>query len=296
MHDITIIGKTGQLGRALYREGSSMGLNINSLNRAACDLSLPATDIEAIIDNISRVDLIIIAAAFTAVDAAETDRELAVAINSVAPEAIGRAAAKRNIPVIHISTDYVFNGKSTIPYLSDDIIEPINFYGYSKFQGELRLRKVQPNSAVLRTSWVYDRLGKNFLTSMLRLAESCKTVNVVCDQIGRPTYSIDLARATLRAAMSLISKQSEANGIFHVSNSGSPISWAEFAVEIFETFQSKIDKTVTVKPIPASSYPTRAARPAWSVLDISNFENTFNHKLPHWKNGLSRAALERIWE
>lgn len=293
MSHITVIGKTGQLAKALIREGALSGVRLHSLDRTACDLSASVEQIEAVIDALPETDVIIIAAAYTAVDAAETDQETAMAVNALAPGAIGRAAKRRNIPVVHISTDYVFAGHADAPYKPNEPLGPINFYGLSKSKGEESLLESQPHSAILRTSWVYDADGKNFLTTMLRLAQTRTELSVVSDQVGRPTYAGDLAKASLKAAAALMENRKGARGTFHVSNTGRSISWADFATAIFEVFQSELDHKMTVTPISSAAYPTPARRPAWSVMDVSKFETVFDCNLPDWRDALNRAALER---
>ena len=292
MTHITIIGKTGQLARALIHEAELSGVKINSLDRTACDLSGSTPKIEAVIDSLPATDAIIIAAAYTAVDDAETERSTALAVNAHAPGTIGRAAKKRNIPVVHISTDYVFAGDSCAPYRPEEDLNPVNFYGLSKAKGENALMLAQPRSTILRTSWVYDTTGKNFLTTMLRLAQTRTELSVVYDQIGRPTFAGDLAKASLKAAKALIGNQEDAKGVFHVSNTGDPISWADFATEIFVISEGNIGHKVTISSIPSADYPTPAKRPAWSVLDVSKFEDVFDFQLPHWRDALKRAILE----
>jgi len=191
--------------------------------------------------------------------------------------------------LIHFSTDYVFNGKATTPYEITETPNPINFYGFSKREGELNIQASQCKYAILRTSWVFDGTGKNFLTTMLRLAETHTSLNIVSDQLGRPTYAGHLAQAGLSAARSLVTGNQESVGIFHVSNTGPIISWAEFAEAIFHNK----NLAVTVKPIPSSEYPTRATRPAFSALSTKKFETVFDYKLPSWQEGLKAALSER---
>jgi dTDP-4-dehydrorhamnose reductase len=223
------------------------------------------------------------------VDAAEADYDTALAVNGAAPGVIAAAAAKAGIPVIYISTDYVFQGDANTPYGPEHPVEPLNAYGRSKAKGEHAVLSAQPNAAILRTSWVYDGTGKNFLTTMLRLAETREVLSVVNDQTGRPTYVRDLARATLCAAHHLIDGQQTASGIFHVSNTGEPISWADFATAIFTAARL----TTTVASIPTSEYPTPAQRPTYSVMDTAKFETVFLMPLPHWRDGLARALKAR---
>lgn len=291
MH-LLVIGESGQLARAIAAEASEGGFTADFLNREACDLSGTETELRAALTApIAKADGIIIAAAYTAVDQAESDQKTAFKVNAQAPGLIGAVAAEADIPVVHVSTDYVFNGAAHTPYAPDAPRKPINIYGHSKANGELALQKSQPRSAILRTSWVYDATGQNFMTTMLRLAETHDTLSIVDDQIGRPTYAPDLARACIRAAEKLIAGNTKAAGIFHVSNSGDAISWADFAVAIFKAAKDITPPTVT--GIPTSDYPTPAERPLYSVMDIDPFEETFDFALPDWQDGLHRAMQAR---
>jgi len=283
-----VIGETGQLARALKIQMKHQGYQAVFFNRQALDLTASPQTIQTFINDIPSVDALIITAAYTAVDQAEDDHETAMAINGHAPGFIAKACHKRNIPVIHFSTDYVFNGKAKIPYKVIDKTDPINLYGYSKRIGELSLQASGCKHAILRTSWVFDGSGKNFLTAMLRLAETRTGLNIVGDQFGRPTYSGHLAEATLSTARGLISGIEGSSDIFHVSNTGSIISWAEFAKTIFKLK----DLAVTVNSIPSKDYPTRAKRPAFSALDTDKFETLFDYKLPSWQEGLKAALAE----
>ena len=285
---IAVIGKTGQLARALLREGEALGHEIIALNREALDLTTSASEIEAVISGLpSGIDALVIAAAFTNVDGAETESDTAYAVNATAPAIIARACATHDIPLIHVSTDYVFDGDADMPYLPDDDTDPLGVYGSSKLDGELAVLESGARALILRTSWVYDADGKNFLTTMLRLAESQHTISVVDDQFGRPTYAGHLALAILRAADMFTQEPDIETAIHHVTNGGEPVSWAGFAKAIFKA--KGLD--VKVDDIPTSDYPTPAERPAYSVLDTDSFERTFRHPLPDWQAGL-RAALE----
>lgn len=287
-----VIGETGQLARALkYEIEIDIGKTATFLDRKACDLSASSEDVrEAIAPFLSQADALIIAAAYTAVDAAEDDYETALAVNAQAPGVIAAAAAGAGCPVVHVSTDYVFGGDASSPYTPDMPIDPLNAYGRSKAKGEIAVLAGNPRSVILRTSWVYDGVGKNFLTTMLRLGETRDTLNVVMDQIGRPTYAQDLAKACLLAAETLKTDGSAFSGIYHVSNAGEPISWATFAEAIFQT----AGLSTIVKGIPSSDYPTPAKRPAYSVMDIALFESIFEMTLPSWQEGLERALKERL--
>ncbi|MEM7728824.1 MAG: dTDP-4-dehydrorhamnose reductase [Pseudomonadota bacterium] len=284
------MGRTGQLARALAAETADGSLTADFLDRRDCDLSQPAARVRDCAErNIADADAVLIAAAYTAVDAAEADLETAMAVNAAAPGAIAEAAASRGIPVVHVSTDYVFKGDADAPYRPDASVDPLNAYGRTKAAGERAVMEAQPRAAILRTSWVYDAVGRNFLTTMLRLGETRPELRVVDDQTGRPTYAGDLARACIAAADALVRGDARAAGIFHVTNTGDPVSWAGFARAIFET----AGRDVTVTGIPSSEYPTPAQRPAYSVMDTQVFTTTFAMQLPPWRDGLCRAMEAR---
>ena len=287
---IAIIGETGQLARALRRECAKNGLTATPHGRNKLDLNSPPDLIEKYIDTL-ETDAIIIAAAYTAVDAAESEEAKAHAVNALAPAAIAKACAKRDIALVHISTDYVFQGRSNRPYPVNAVPDPLNAYGRSKLAGAKAVLEAHSRAAVLRTSWVYDGRGKNFMTTMLKLGTTRKRINVVSDQIGRPTYAGHLAAACLQIAQALKSNNSqETRGYYHVTDSGAPISWADFAGEIFKQAQEDLGHKVQVDPIPTSAYPTAAKRPAYSVLDLTRFEQRFG-ALPDWREGLEQALV-----
>ena len=194
----------------------------------------------------------------------------------------------KSVPLVHISTDYVFDGNATSPYHPDQPTAPVTAYGLTKREGETALlASGLDRFAILRTSWVYDASGKNFMNTMLRLAETRDCLSVVDDQRGRPTYAGDLADACFAALKGLAA--GKPSGIHHVTNTGSIISWADFARAIFKV----AGKPVTVAGIPTSSYPTPAKRPAFSAMDTQSFETTFDHDLPDWQHGLKRAIQAR---
>lgn len=284
-----VIGETGQLARALKSQIEVQNYKAVLFNRKSLDLSSPPDTIRNFMNELEQVDAVFLAAAYTAVDTAENDQDIAMAVNARAPGIIAQACRTRAIPLIHFSTDYVFNGKSTTPYEVAQTPEPINFYGRSKREGELNIEASKCQYSILRTSWVFDGTGKNFLTTMLRLAEKHKSLNIVSDQLGRPTYAGHLAKAGLSAARGLIAGIPESSGIFHVSNTGPIISWAEFAQAIF----SNESLAVTVNPIPSSEYPTLATRPAFSALSTQKFQSVFDYKLQSWQEGLKAALKER---
>lgn len=268
---LLVIGQTGQLARALAR----LEPNAIALSRETLDLSDSAS-ITRTLGNLldkTTVRAVINAAAYTQVDQAESDTALADSINGTAPEMIARICDQHSVPFVHVSTDYVFDGTNTRPYREDDPTNPINSYGESKLGGERGILNAAEDAAILRTSWVYDLQGKNFVTTMLRLAEDRDELRIVCDQVGRPTHADVLAKACIDAIGH--------EGIFHVSGTGGPVSWAGFAKDIFEA----AGKTINVVPIPSSDYPTPAKRPAYSVLDTSKFEREIG-PLPDWRDTL----------
>jgi len=283
---VLIIGSKGQLGQALS------GLLPNSIGlwREHIDLSHPniAGILAKQLKDKGPIRGIINAAAYTAVDKAESEEKLANQINGSAPGQIATFCADKKIPFVHISTDYVFSGLSETPYKPNQKTAPINAYGRSKLLGEIAVKNSGATAAILRTSWVYDGKNSNFLTTMLRLAETRSALNVVGDQIGRPTYTVDLAKASISALDALIEAPRK-KGIYHVSNTGEPVSWAQFASAIFKTAK----KSMSVNAIPTSEYPTPAVRPAYSVMDTSKYENTIGYTIPKWRNGLARAIASR---
>ncbi|PHR93600.1 MAG: dTDP-4-dehydrorhamnose reductase [Robiginitomaculum sp.] len=290
--NLAILGKTGQLAKALKQSVETQGHSAQFFDRKACDLNQSPEKIRAFINTLDKPDVLVIAAAYTAVDAAENDEKTAYAVNALAPTYIAEACATRNIPLVHISTDYVFAGDASTPYPVNTAAAPINVYGASKRAGEQGILNTGCHAVILRTSWVYDGYSKNFMTTMLRLAQTRTCIDVVADQIGRPTYAGHLADAVLKAAAGLHQGQTESQGIFHVSDTGTPISWAEFARAIFAIAKHKLPHKIEVTNIPSTHYPTPAQRPAYSVLDTNRFEQNFNCALPLWNEGLKKAYAE----
>lgn len=220
------------------------------------------------------------AAAYTAVDKAETDQELAYSINADGPAYLAAACAAHGTKFFHVSTDYVFNGSSATPYKESDPTDPINAYGASKLKGEELVLEHNPDSIIIRTAWVYSAFGANFVKTMLRLMKERPALNVVNDQVGAPTYAADLAAAILQ----IIDKGNWQPGIYHYSNQGR-ISWYDFAVAIAKHSGSKCE----VGAIPSSQYPTPAKRPSFSLLDTSKIRSAFNLQIPEWEVSLQRC-------
>ncbi|PZP44500.1 MAG: dTDP-4-dehydrorhamnose reductase [Pseudopedobacter saltans] len=216
-------------------------------------------------------------AAYTLVDKAESEKEEALAANAQAPGIIARECAKNGTKLIHVSTDYVFHGDGTAPYKPEDPTNPVNFYGETKLQGENNALKSNPETIVIRTSWVYSSYGKNFVKTMRNLMASRSDLNVVADQKGTPTYAKDLARAIV----AIVASPKQSWGIYHFSNAGE-ITWFDFAKAIQEI--SGLD--CEVHPIPTTDFPTPAKRPAYSVLDKSKIVENYGIDLQDWKNSL----------
>jgi dTDP-4-dehydrorhamnose reductase len=226
------------------------------------------------------VRYIVNCAAYTNVDRAEGEPENCFMVNSHAMKNIGMVAKMNDIKVIHISTDYVFDGNNTIPYIESDTPNPQSVYGRSKYEGEQELLHTQADAVIIRTSWLYSYSGKNFVQTMLRLGQQQKEVRVVNDQIGTPTYALDLAEAILQ----IINYPQFCTGIYHFANQGQ-CSWYDFAKRIFEL----ISVDCQVVPITTKEYPTPAKRPQYSVLSKDKITQTYGIEIPHWENALVRC-------
>ena len=291
---ISIVGQTGQLASALIRLCEARNIGFRALSRQDLDLSANDEQITGVLETLEPTDLIIIAAAYTAVDAAEEDLDTAIAVNGDAPRTIANFCKAKNIPLIHVSTDYVFDGKADTPYVPDSTLSPINNYGYSKLLGEQHVLESGANAAIFRTSWVFDGIGKNFLTTMLRLAETREALGVVGDQVGRPTYAGHLAQSILNAGEAAQSDPSNFAGLYHLTGSGPSASWADFAREIFQQASEHLNQVPKVNNILASEYPTPAKRPNFSVLNMDSYVENFTHPMPNWQLGVSDAIEEWV--
>jgi len=276
---ILVFGKTGQVATELQRLG-----DVVALGRDQADLANPAACADAIRTHAPRA--VINAAAYTAVDRAEEEKALATTINGDGPTAMARACAELGIPLIHISTDYVFAGTGDAPWQPDDPTAPQNAYGRSKLTGEIGIRDSGAVHAILRTSWVVSAHGANFVKTMLRLSDTRDALTVVADQIGGPTPARDIAAACLQIAEQLIADPSK-SGTYHYS--GAPdVSWADFARAIFDQAR----RAVTVTPIPTTDYPTPAKRPLNSRMDCGATQQVFGIARPNWRNGLNMILQE----
>ena len=290
MTQILLIGSQGQVGQQLKHLLSvSNRWNVTCLNRTNLDL----TDLDAIPRCIQTIqpNIIINAAAYTAVDQAEAEPDLAYLVNARAPEKIATVAKETNASLIHISTDYVFAGTRSSPYTEEAEAKPPSVYGASKLAGEQAIQSIDGHSLILRTSWLYGSYGKsNFVKTMLRLGLERQELRVVRDQIGSPTCAKPLADAIAQILSTINSIES---GIYHYANSG-VASWYDFAVAIVEEgrtlgFPLKVQDVV---PITTDEYPTSAPRPAYSVLDCSKISRLIGHNAPHWRVSLREMLQE----
>lgn len=281
MKTILITGANGQLGKSIQaRSGKYAHYNFIFTDIDELDI----TDKEALLAFAQdhTVNYIVNCAAYTAVDKAEDDEIVCLRINQNAVRNIGEIATTLGANVIHLSTDYVFDGTNSVPYLETDYTCPMSVYGRSKQAGELILRAVCKNAIILRTAWLYSEFGNNFLNTMIRLGKEQKELGVVFDQVGTPTYAGDLAEAII-SLIDYSEKEGFLKGTYHYSNEG-VCSWFDFARKIFEL----ADIDCQTNPIETKDYPTRATRPQYSVLNKGKIKKTFGIKIPHWEDSLKR--------
>lgn len=279
---ILITGRHGQLGSELHDLKQSYPQHqMVFVDREEMDLSNPEQIVEVL--NTEKPQIIVSAGAYTAVDKAESDQELCDAVNHIAVKTIGAWAAENNAKVIHISTDYVFDGTSETPLKETDAPDPINVYGLTKLHGEQALRSSGAAYVIIRTAWVYSVYGANFVKTMIRLMSEREEIGVVADQVGTPTYARDLASAI----MQVIEAPEFVQGVFHYSNEGK-ISWHEFAVAIKEIkgFSTKVNA------INSDAFPTPAKRPNFSLLDKSKIKETYKVAVPDWKTSLEEMLAK----
>ncbi|MDX2241842.1 MAG: dTDP-4-dehydrorhamnose reductase [Leptolyngbyaceae cyanobacterium bins.302] len=288
MTRILLTGANGQVGAELRQTLAPLG-EVIALDRTQWDLSNPDSIRPTIQD--SQPDLIVNAAAYTAVDKAESEVELAHIINGKAPQVLAEEAEKSSARLIHISTDYVFDGKNSSPYLDADLTHPLGVYGQSKLLGEEAVRANCQNHLILRTAWVYGVQGKgNFVKTMLRVGAQRPELRVVTDQIGAPTWAKDLATVIAQLAPQL---NSDTAGTYHYTNSG-VCSWYDFAIAIFEEakalgFPLEVQRVV---PITTEDYPTPARRPAFSVLSLQKTTALLGEHPPYWRDSLRKMLAE----
>jgi dTDP-4-dehydrorhamnose reductase len=267
-------------------------VSLDLVGRPALDLADAQSVARALAGR--RADVIVNAAAYTAVDRAETEEDRATLINGVGAGLVAEVAREMGIPVIHISTDYVFDGSANRPYRENDAPAPIGAYGRSKLAGERAVAAANPDHVILRTAWVYSPFGLNFVKTMLRLGETRSEVSVVADQLGAPTYALDIADAVIAVARRITASSDRRSllGVFHMTGGGQA-SWAEFAEEIFAEASAQGRKSVKVRPIKTAEYPTPARRPANSRLDGSLLRDIYGVELPPWRESV-RSCVGRL--
>ena len=276
MKRILVTGANGQLGQSILEQSKNYKeIECFFVTRNELDITN-----EELINHYfedKSFDFVINCAAYTAVDKAEDDQENAYLVNAKATEFLAKITNEKGIPFIHVSTDYVFDGTEAQPRLETDQTNPLGVYGQTKLDGENLALENNPKTIILRTAWVYSRFGNNFVKTMLRLFNDKDSISVVADQIGSPTNAIDLADAIL----TIISKDDLTYGIFNYSNEGE-CSWFEFAQKIKEFSNS----TIEINPVPTSAYPTKAKRPAYSLLDKSKIKEVYQLDIPTWEDSL----------
>ncbi|TAG84211.1 MAG: dTDP-4-dehydrorhamnose reductase [Betaproteobacteria bacterium] len=291
---VLICGANGQLGLALSRR-LDRAHEVICLSRTQLDIGNENACNEALAA--ARADVVFNCAAYTAVDRAETEREAAFAINREGPRNLARASARTRSLLVHFSTDYVFDGVAPIhngaprAYVESDPTAPLGVYGASKLAGEIAVAEATERFAVFRLSWVYANDGANFYKTMLRLAGERDRLRVVNDQRGIPNFTGDLADAIASTLESGLEALAVNPGVYHLSATGEPASWHQFASEIIE--RAQLPAKPVVEAISTAEFPTPATRPAWSALDSSRFTATFGVLLPHWRDGLARCLGER---
>ena len=283
---ILVFGRVGQLGTALVELLGPLHETV-FLDQPEIDLSEPDSVFAHVHEH--APDLVVNAAAYTAVDKAETEPDLADTINARAPGAMALACANAKIPLVHYSTDYVFDGSASTPYRESAPVSPQSVYGRGKLAGEQAVAQATDQHVILRTAWLYSHVGHNFVKTMLRLAAEGKPVRVVGDQIGSPTYAWDLAQASVAVVEALAQGRDDIYGIFHATNAG-VTSWHGFAKRIFDL--AGYDN-VELAAISTDEYPTPAPRPAYSVLCCERLQETFGVTLPEWPDALARC-IDRL--
>jgi len=288
---VAVLGSKGQLGTELMDRCGPLGFAAVSADLPDMDIADPSS-VEAFFRQ-TVPSIVVNAAAYTQVDRAESEEQTAFAVNSKGPELLARTCAELKIPLIHISTDYVFDGQGRTPYKESDPVRPLGVYGRSKAEGEEKLRAGLKEHLIVRTAWLYSPFGQNFVNTMLRLGKGKEELSVVDDQYGSPTCAADLADALLRLVAIYEKNRSMAWGTYHFTGLG-VTTWHRFAEAIFEYARKRIPlKVQRVKPIPTAQYPTPAARPGYSVLDCTLIRDRYGITARPWPESLE-TTLARI--
>lgn len=287
---VLVFGSNGQLGFEVMKK-----LEAESMVPLGFDLPLlDITDNDSVLSviELNKPDCVVNASAYTLVDKAETEREVAFKVNKDGPCFIAKACSMARIPLIHVSTDYIFDGQKNEPYRVDDIPAPLGVYGLSKEAGEQEVRKNINEHIIIRTSWLYGGHGHNFVKTIMRLAEEKDVISVVNDQYGSPTYAGDLAEAIIAIIKTIRTCKTRIWGTYHYTGQG-VTTWYDFAREIVELVRREKKLAVReVKPIPSSEYPTPVKRPMYSVLDCSLIEERFNIRTKPWRESLELMLME----
>lgn len=282
---IAVTGRNGQLARSLQeRAAADPAISLVCLGRPELDLSRPESIAQALAA--CDADLVVNAAAYTEVDRAESDADAAFAVNATGAGAVAGAAADLGVPVIQISTDYVFDGNETAPYTETSRTNPMSVYGTTKLAGEAAVAAANPKHLIIRTAWVYSPFGKNFVKTMLRLAGERDNLRVVDDQTGNPTSALDLADAVLVTARAALQPGFHDWGIYNISGSGST-SWAGFAAHVLDESGRAGGASALIEPIPGSEFVTAAQRPTNSRLDCTKVEQILGYRSPDWRRSCS---------
>ena len=282
---ILVTGANGQLGWELQRAKPN-DCELTALSRDQLDI----TDLEQVIRSINSIkpDWVINAAAYTAVDKAESDSAGAYAINAEGAANLATAAQAINSCLLHISTDFIFDGRNNRPYLPEDVPNPLGIYGASKLAGEQKVREILGGETlIIRTAWVYSAHGNNFVKTMLRLMGERDTLGVIEDQVGTPSWAAEIARAVY------LSIENNLRGVYHWTDTGAA-SWYDFSVAIYELGKEAglINNSVTINPIPTEAYPTPAERPPYSILNKDSLRKAINYTGKHWRDSLSQMIME----
>jgi dTDP-4-dehydrorhamnose reductase len=285
---LLVVGRDGQLARSVRETAAARGVEVIALGRPQLDI-LDKRSVAVAVAR-ERPAVVLNAAAYTAVDRAESQPEAAHAVNALGPEHVASACAEQSIPIIHISTDYVFDGAKQRPYVEDDPTGPINVYGRTKLEGEQRVAAACARHLILRTAWVHSPWGANFVKTMLRLAATRPGIGVVADQTGSPTYAPDLAAVILTIVQRIATGPKAMGwGTYHAVGAGET-SWFGFAEEVFRRAAERGLPAAEPKPITTAAYPTPARRPANSRLNCDKLRLAFGLELPGWRSGVDRCV------
>lgn len=291
---LLVMGAGGQLGQDILDRAERFGVVAEGIRHAQCDIS-SGNQVRNLFNRIS-CDAVINAAAYTKVDQAETDKERADQVNRIGAGLIAGQCLAKGLPLLHVSTDYVFDGNASEPYSHLDAVSPQSVYGQTKAEGERLVLEAHPGASVVRTAWLFGEHGPNFVKTMIRLALERETLRIVDDQIGCPTWSRDLADALLAMASKIVSGESRASGIYHYC--GAPqVSWFEFARHIIKETSRRGELVVKeLLPITTAEYPTPAKRPMYSVLDCSRIEDEFGIGRGDWRRGVEEVVAAILKE